>query len=131
MQQQREIEQRGLLQFLQQFGKSPVPFRFRFLQTMQMFNREERMFVHGVAMVEISHHQGFDPFELRQQERQQPQRVHRAESVSRVRLNQRFLQVEPELRTPRRSGGQCWKDLLNLVLGGRAQFQPLLGHEMK
>src|SRR5882724_10151804 len=56
MEQQREIEQRRLLQFLQQLSKSQVPFRFRFLQTMQMFNREERMFVDGVAMVEITHH---------------------------------------------------------------------------
>ena len=131
MQQQRQVKQFRLFEFTLQLGKALVPFRFRFFQTMQMFDCQKRMLIHRVAMVKIPHHQRLNPFQLRQQKSQEAKRVHGAQSVGRMGLQQRFLQVKPQLGAPRRRRRQRRQRLLDFIFGRRAQFQAMFGHEVK
>src|SRR5271157_883957 len=66
MQQEREVKQFRLFEFTEQLGEALIPFRFRFFQTMQMFDREKRMFIDGIAMVKIAYDQRFNALQLRQ-----------------------------------------------------------------
>ena len=89
------------------------------------------MLIHSEAMIKIAHHQRVDELQLRQQQSQQPQRVHGTQRVGGVRLQQRLLQIQPQFRAPRRHRGQRGKGLLNAVLRGRAQLQAVVRHEVK
>ena len=60
VQQQSEIEQFGIFQFAEKFGIALIPFGLRLLQAMQAFDGEERMLIHGEAMIEIAHDQRVD-----------------------------------------------------------------------
>ena len=57
--------------------------------------------------------------------------MHGAQRVRGMRLQQSFLQVEPEFRSARRHRRQGRKRLLDAVFGGRAQLQAVVRHEMK
>ena len=46
-------------------------------------------------------------------------------------LQQGFLQIQPELGSPRRRRGQRRKRLFDAVLGGRTQLQPMVRHKME
>ena len=122
MQQQRQEKQFRLFEFALQCRKAPVPFRFRFFQTMQMFDGQERVLIDRVAMVKVAHHQRLNPPQFGQQKRQQAERVHDAQSVRRIRLHQRFLQIKPQLGATRGCCRQRGQRLLDFEFGGRAQF---------
>src|SRR5579864_3421753 len=89
------------------------------------------MLVYREAMIKIANYQRVNQLQLRQEQSQQPQRVHGAKRVGRVRLQQRLLQVQPQLCSPGRRRGQRWKRLLDAKLGGSAQLQTVVGHEVK
>src|SRR5205823_13469113 len=48
-----------------------------------------------------------------------------------MRLQQSFLQVQPQFRSAGRSCSQGRKRLLDAVLGSRTEFQAVMGHEME
>ena len=109
-----------MFEFAEQFAKTPVPFRFRFLQAMQIFDGEERVLINRVAMIKITHHEHLDTLEFRQQQRQQAKRVHGAQSIGGMRLHQRLLQIKPQLGPTRRCGSQRGQRLLDFEFSGRA-----------
>ena len=78
MQQQREVQQVRLLEFLQQFGVALVPFGLRLPQRMQIIDGHERMLVYREAVRIIAHHQRIDSGKFREEQCEQAQRVHRA-----------------------------------------------------
>ncbi len=131
VQQQAEVEEFRLLEFCQQIGKPPVPFRFRFFQVVQVLYGEKGMLVDRVAMIKIANHERFHALEFRQQKCEQAKRVHGAQGIGRVRLKQGFLQVKPQLPAPRRRGRERGQSLLDFIFRGGAEFQPVLGHEVK
>ncbi len=96
-----------------------------------MFNRQERVLIDRITMVEVPNDQSLDPLHLREQKRQQAKSVHSAKRVGRMRLHQRFLQVKPQLGAARRRGGQRRQHLLNSVFGGCAQLDSMLRDEVK
>ena len=54
------------------------------LQSMQCVDQDERMFIHGVAMVGIADHQCINAMELRQDQLQHTQCVHGPQGMSRA-----------------------------------------------
>ena len=131
VQKQAQVKEFGLFEFREQSGEALVPFRFRFLQAMQMLDGKKRVLVDRVAVIEVADDQRFDSLQFRQEQREQAQRIHRAECVGGVRLEQSFLEVEPQFAAARRRGSQRGQRLLNFVFGGRAELEAVLGHEVE
>ena len=76
VQQQRENQQvAALLHF--PYGSELRSSRVgRLRQCLQVFNRAQRVFVHGIAMIKITHHQRIDRAQLRQDFHQYTQSMH-------------------------------------------------------
>ena len=62
---------------------------------MQHLNRENAVFIHRVAMVEIAQDQRIDRLEFRNGEGEQAQRMHGAQRVGGVGQHQDFAQMLP------------------------------------
>src|SRR5579864_1138694 len=93
---------------------------------MQTFNGEEGMLINREAMIEITHHEGIDQLKLRQQNREQSERMHGAQRFSGVRLNEHVLQISPTLRAGGRQIGERWQNLLNAALGGHCGLEAVM-----
>ena len=98
---------------------------------MQALDGEERVFIDREAVIKIAHHEGVDHFQLRQQQREQPQRVHCPQSVGGVRLQQGLFEIQPEFRALGRRGGERRKGLFDAILRGGAELQSVMRHEVK
>ena len=70
-------------------------------------------------------------FSSGKQQGEQAQRMHGPQRLAGMRLQQCFLQVEPEFCSPRRSHRQSRKLLFDSVLRSRTQFQPVVRHKVK
>jgi hypothetical protein len=57
MQKQRQVKQFGIFQLREQLRIAFVPFRFRFSQPVQAFDGDNGMFIHGEAMIKVTHYQ--------------------------------------------------------------------------
>jgi hypothetical protein len=79
----------------------------------------------------IAHHKGIDARDFRKQEREQPQRVHLAKRVCRMRRQQDLLQVVPEFDAGGRVSGHEGQSFFDLPFRGRAKFQAVARHEAK
>ena len=97
MKQKGKVEQLRLLQLFENVAVALIPLGRRLPGAMQAFNCQKRVFVHGEAVVVIAHHQRIDELQLRQQQSQQMQRVHRAQSIRGVRFDENGLQRSPQL----------------------------------
>src|SRR5947208_17113979 len=96
---------------------------------MKAFDRKKRMFIHGKAVIEITHHERIDQLEFRQQNRQQPKRMHGTQSISRERLHENWLQVQPPIWS---RGWRCkhgWHYLLDSHHDVQGRFQSKMGYE--
>jgi len=76
VQQNRQVEQLRLLQFIEQFGVALIPFRLRLAQPMQIFDGDERVFVNRVAMGIVADHQRIDALQLRDHQRKKAEGMH-------------------------------------------------------
>src|ERR1700692_746875 len=65
MQQQCQIKKLRLFKFAEQFTEALIPFRFRFLQAMEIFDCQERGLIDRVAMIKTAPHERLNPLELR------------------------------------------------------------------
>ena len=82
-------------------------------------------------MVEVTDHQGIDRLEFGQQQREQLERVHGAQSVRGIGLRENLPEIQPEFRAPWWRRGQRRQHLLDAIFRGGAQAQAVRGHEMK
>src|SRR5579864_2364371 len=96
---------------------------------MQTFNREEGMLINREAMIEITHHEGIDQLKLRQQNREQSERMHGAQRFSGMRLNEHVLQISPALWARWRRIGERGQNLLDPTLGGHCRPEPVMRRE--
>ena len=103
------------------------PFQVVVFEPVQHLDREEAVFIHGVAMVEIAQHQRVDGLELRNGKRQQIERMHHAQRVSSMWLHQQLAQVLPQARILRHCVGECAMRVLEPALGFEAQRDPVPG----
>ncbi len=62
---------------------------------MQVFDGAQRVLIHGVAMVEIAHHQRIDASKFRQDLGQQTETLHRTQRHSGIVGIQNFAQHRP------------------------------------
>ena len=67
----------------------------------------------------------------RQEQREQPQRMHRTQGVGGVRLQKSLLQVKPQLSASRRSRCERRQGLFDAVFGGGTQLESVMRHEVK
>ncbi len=93
--QQREAHQFRMIDFCPQVGQPPVRDRFK------RCDRHQRMFVHGVAMIEIAHHQAFDVAPLRNRRSQRAGFLHGAQSHGRLWELKQALPILPVARESR------------------------------
>src|SRR5215472_702847 len=98
---------------------------------MEGFDRDERVFVDGEAVIEIPNYQRIDQVQFRQQQRQQTKRMHGSQSVGGIRLQERFLQVEPKLSASRRRGSQGGKRLLDAKFRRSTQAESMVRHKVE
>ena len=77
VQQQRKNQQIAALHGLPQRLKMCPSLIGRIGQFLQVLDGAQRVFVHGVAMIEVPHNQGIDTAELRQNLGEQPKALHR------------------------------------------------------
>ena len=97
MQKQRQVKQFGLLEFLQKFGIALIPFRLGLAQRMKVVDSHKRVFINGETMRVVAYHQRIDCGEFRKQQREQAQRMHRAQRICRVGSDERVLKRVPQL----------------------------------
>src|SRR5258707_1784814 len=87
------------------------------------------MLVDGEAMIKIADYKRINEFEFRQKNRQQAQRMHRTQGISRVRLNQDRLQIAPTVPASGRRFNQRRQNLLNPSFSGHRRPEPVMGGE--
>ena len=90
-------------------------------QFLQMLDGAQRMFVHGVAMIEVAHDQRIDAAEFRQDFGEQPEALHRTQREAGIVGAQNFAQHRPgDFRIAHREFGML-HDVRDAALGLAAQ----------
>ena len=121
VQQQRQNQQVPPLGGLPQRPEMRSALIRRLRQFLQVLDGSQRMFIHGIAVIEIAHHQRVDHPEFRQDFRQQPQPLHRPQSHTRIIGAQNLSQCGPgNLRVLRRKFRMC-QDITDAALRLTAQ----------
>ena len=104
VQQDREIEQLGLVQLAEDAGVAFVPFELGLPQAVQIFDRLERVFIHRETMRNFAHGKRVNPLQLRQEQSQQMEGVHRAQRVRRMQFRQNIFQKPPKIAAAWKAG---------------------------
>ena len=127
VEQQREGEQRRLVDLGEQLGERSRRGIVRRAQAPQAFDRPQGVLVHGVAVVEVADDQALDPSPLREHGLQHAGLMHSPQGEGRVRKRQHRAQRRPErtrrgreLRQPGQGGG-------HVPLGFRRQAHAVPG----
>jgi len=124
VQQDREVEQLGLVQLAEDTGVAFVPFELGLPQTVQIFNGPERVFIHRETVRDLAHGKRVNPLQLRQEQSQQMEGVHRAQRVRRMQFRQNIFEKTPKNAATLKAGGQPRPRLFQLMFGGRTEFEP-------
>ena len=129
VQQDRQIEQLGLVQLAEDAGVAFVPFGFGLPQAVQLFDGLEGVLVHRKTVRNIARRERVNPLQFRQKKSQETQRVHRAQRVRRMRFGQKIFQKPPKIAASRKAAGQLRPRQLQLLFGRRTEFEAALGHQ--
>ena len=104
---QRKVEQVGLLEFVEKLGIALVPLGLGLPQRVQILDGHEGVLVHREAVRVVADHERIDCLEIPASSSVS----RRSECIARkrfgrMRRQQNFLQIVPELGAPGRRGGQ-------------------------
>ena len=135
VQQRRQEHQLRVLHIAQYAAKPSRPHAhlpgLRLLQPVQSIDHNQGVLIHRVAVVRIADHQRVNPVELRQQQLQNPQRVHHAQRLARKEPQQDLLHVPPQRRPLLQMRRQQRQGLRDPLLAPAFQPAPAPRHRRK
>src|SRR5581483_2106852 len=131
MEQKGQVKQFGTLQFLEEMAVALVPLRSRTTRAVQALDCEKRMLVHGEPVIKITHYERIDQLQFREEHREQAERMHGAERLGGMRLNQDRAQISPAFRPGRRRFYERRQNLLNSRLSRKRRLQAVMCGECK
>ena len=129
--QQRKIQQFGMFQSGKNVAESALQFAASQSQPVQIFDGDQRMFIHRVPVVIVANHQGIDGLKFLEQQNQQPQPVHRAQRRRRMRQCQNLAEILPQVRTGREPLLDPRERRFDCVFGFGRQFEIVPGNQFK
>ena len=106
VQQDREIEQLGLVQLAEYAGVAFVPFGFGLPQAVQNVDGLESVFIHREAMGNIADGERVNSLQLRQEKGQQMEGMHCVQRVRGMQFRQHIFQKQPKIGAAWRIRGQ-------------------------
>src|SRR5580700_11076595 len=96
MKQQSEAQQGQVFDLRKNFGKAAMRGILVRGEFGELFDSDQGVFVHGIAMVEVRNNQAKDAFPLRKHGRQESGVVHDAQSLARVWKCKNAVQLRPQ-----------------------------------
>ena len=131
MKQDRQVEQFGLIQFIEDSRVAFIPFGLGLAQGVQVFNGLQRVFIHRKAMRNIADGQRVNALKFRQEQGQQMKRVHGAQGVCRMQFRQYILKEVPQGASLGQPARQNWPGLFQLMFGRGTEFETALRDQAK